>query len=274
MRVNQLKDDPNYGKTWTIVTDDSYTHAILLNTAMPPLHIDKSHVLGLAFEPNQYLHIDQKFIDYATEKIGTYLIGDTKHLSPPFTEHYSYLHHTKPNYNAPHRKIMSLMVSKKTQAPGHIYRHALAHRILQTKLPVDIYGNGCHYHRQDARIKGPYDDNTLYNDYVYHVCVENFQLNGYFSEKITNPLLCGTVPVYLGCPKIQDYFPDNVILLTGNIDDDMKIIVRLCGAAVVSHRIDIKQVEDTINIKHELYRRFKIPFYQHSASADNTTTCI
>ena len=50
-----------YGKdkqVW-ITEDDDYTHAIIMNKAMPILKIPKKNVVGLAFEPFEILRITQ-----------------------------------------------------------------------------------------------------------------------------------------------------------------------------------------------------------------------
>ena len=60
--------------------DDDYTHAIIINTAMPLLNIPKENVIGLAFEPPYFLGVNQRFIDYANKYIGTYYIGEKNNL--------------------------------------------------------------------------------------------------------------------------------------------------------------------------------------------------
>ena len=63
------KDKPVY------ITDESdFTHAIILNTAMPVLKIPKQNVIGLAWEPTSFLDIRQDFINYAIKHIGKYTI--------------------------------------------------------------------------------------------------------------------------------------------------------------------------------------------------------
>ena len=39
-------------------------------------------------------------------------------------------------------KLMSIIVSEKQFAPGHIYRHKLVEEIIKLNLPIDIYGRG------------------------------------------------------------------------------------------------------------------------------------
>lgn len=64
----------------------------------------------------------------------------------------------------------------------------------------------------------------MYNGYKYHICVENYTLPAYVSEKVTSALAYGTRPVYLGSPLMNSY----VICLTGDLQKDLQIIARLC----------------------------------------------
>ena len=60
----------NYGedKEIYITCDDDYTHAVILNKAMPELKIPKSNVIGLACEPVSFLALTPEFIEYAKNK--------------------------------------------------------------------------------------------------------------------------------------------------------------------------------------------------------------
>jgi hypothetical protein len=231
----------NYGedKPLYITTGDDYTHVIILNTAMPeiPSNIPKQNVIGLAYEPIPFLNLSPAFVKYANRYINKYYIGDisgvlieNKELStPPFIEKYSYMWHIKPPIHLPVKDMkinfMSIMVSQKRYAPGHSYRHDLVKKILDSNLPIDVFGRGCLFYGSfDKRVKGSFVNEEPYEKYTFHICIENFQSQHYFSEKIINPLLYDTVPVYLGCKNIDDYFPDNVIKLTGNINNDFEII--------------------------------------------------
>lgn len=54
-RICELENDPEFNKTYKFTVNNDYTHAIILNTAMPTLNILKENVIGLAFEPPQFL---------------------------------------------------------------------------------------------------------------------------------------------------------------------------------------------------------------------------
>lgn len=270
----------NYGrdKQIYITTEDDYTHAIILNTEMPVLkNIPKENVIGFAYEPPIFLGLSLEFVEYAQRYISRYFIGNKYDLPEPFEEFYSYMLYTKPPlYLSPKiTNSMSIMVSTKSTASGHRYRHLLVQRILSTNLPIDIYGNGCicyrevvnniqdltpsdsifsflPRHRVDKRIKGEFATIEPYETYDFHICIENFKTSHYFSEKIINPLLCSTTPVYWGCENIDTYFPNSAIFLTGIIDNDLEIIRNiLLNPSNYKKTIDVGSVKNTVNLlKH------------------------
>ena len=134
-----------YGKDNKVyfTDDDDYTHAIIINTIMPELKIPKKNVIGLAFEPVPFLGLTNQFIDYAVKNIGKYYIGDKHNLPEPFVEHFGYMWHSRPPKEIKDKKnIMSIVISSKRSAPGHMYRHILVEKIIELRLPIDIYGHG------------------------------------------------------------------------------------------------------------------------------------
>jgi hypothetical protein len=253
IKCSELNKDPLFGVKYCFVTNDEYTHAVILNNAMPPnLKIPKENVIGLALEPILFLGLTNEFIEYAKKHIGTYFIGEKLNILPEiFKEHQGYLWHNKPLDEKPIKNcIMSLILSYKKIANGHIYRHVLCDRILNSKLPIDIYGRGCemYSYKKDSRIKGKFNEYEPYLNYLYHITIENFQTPHYFSEKITNSLLSGTVPIYLGCKNIENYFPKQVIHLTGNVDKDMKLLHEICmNPQLYKREINIDEVKKTVS---------------------------
>ena len=220
-----------YGKDkkYIFTADDDYTHVFIFNTAMPDIsHIPKENILGFAHEPLEFLQLNQEFIDYAQKYISKYFIGEKKNLPSPFMEGPCFLDcYEIPLLSSitPKPKFMSIMISQKNFAPGHIYRHTLVQEILKSRLPIDIYGRGCGYYSllQDSRIKGDFQKYELYEEYQFNICIENFETNHYFSEKIINPLLMNITPIYLGCKNITSYFPNMYWALSGDVQKDMEL---------------------------------------------------
>lgn len=253
-------------KTIELTTDDTYTHAIILNVAMPKLTIPKENVIGLALEPNFFLGLSHTFIHYAAQFIGKYFIGNANNLPPPFYSHYGYLWYMPPPRKSLYvdkPKIMSIIISKKIMAPGHKYRHLIVQEILKRNLPIDIYGRGCFAYKEDPRIKGPFTEEMVYLPYLnykYHICIENFSLDHYFSEKITNALLAHTIPIYFGCRKINEYFPDMVINLNSDLKNDMKIIEGVLNSnPPIEKRRDQEYVLEKVSLFNKLTEEWICP---------------
>ena len=253
-RINYSQEIEFYGKDKKVyLTDeDDYTHAIIINTIMPELHIPKENVIGLAFEPIHFLDLTVNFIEYAKKHIGKYYIGDKFSLPEPFIEHFGYMWHSRPAKEIMHKpNLMSIVVSNKRFAPGHIYRHTLIEKIIELNLPIDIYGHGSKGYTNYTinglnytfdRIKGPFEDVEPYESYLYSICIENYQCNHYFSEKIITPLLHNCLPVYLGCKNIDSYF-DDIISLSGDINKDILLIINII-------RNPLKYYDSTYNEKN------------------------
>lgn len=93
-RVSELLNDPAFDKerqfiaecsqatdAYRFTTGEDYTHAIILNTAIPMLTIPKENVIGLSLEP---VILSPAFIAYADKHIGKYFIGEQRDLPAPF----------------------------------------------------------------------------------------------------------------------------------------------------------------------------------------------
>ena len=241
-----------------IFTDkEDYTHVFIFNKAMPNIaHIPKQNVVGFAHEPLPFLQLTNEFVAYAQKYIGIYFLGDKHNLPGPFQEGNAYLSCYLPPFAPPKSsKFMSIMISQKTSAPGHKYRHELVRAILKTNLPIDIYGRGCIYYsmNHDSRIKGAFQSTELYDGYTFTISIENFRSNHYFSEKIINPLNRKITPLYLGCFHIHHYFPEMYVALTGNVIDDMKLIENIYKSPeTYIKQIALEKVDNTINLIRNL----------------------
>ena len=92
---------------------------------------------------------------------------------------------------------MSLIASAKTALQGHALRHRIAGWCRAGDRNVDLLG---HAYAPIARK----EDGLL--PYRYSVVIENSREAGYFTEKLIDCLLCGTLPIYWGAPDIGQYF--------------------------------------------------------------------
>lgn len=237
---------------WT--SEGPFTHALLLNQAMPRLFLPPANVIGLALEPPQFLLWKESQVTYMKHTAGKYCIGSPGHTSP-FVCHHGFLWHIAPK-DPPKTALMSIMVSAKRFAPGHQYRHDLVSAILKTSLPIDIYGRGCPA-SSDPRIKGHFTESEPYDAYSFHIAIENFQTKAYFSEKVSNPLQRRCVPVYLGAEVLP--FESSVIRLTGSVESDMKLLSDICATPDLYRRpIDPESISSALDLRKFLKQEWNL----------------
>lgn len=118
-------------------------------------------------------------------------------------------------------KNISIIASFKAQTIGHKLRHVIVARYNNF---LDIYGSG--YNPITRKIYG-------LKDYRFSVCIENIKEDYYFSEKIMDCFLSGTIPIYWGCPSISKFFDERGVLSFDNFEQFDQIIKK-CDADLYS----------------------------------------
>ena len=91
----------------------------------------------------------------------------------------------------------SLIASEKKDLIGHKLRHEVVEWVKQTNADVDVMGRGY----KPFELK---QDGLL--AYHYSVVIENVSESDYFTEKLLDCMLCGTLPIYYGPKNIGEYF--------------------------------------------------------------------
>lgn len=105
--------------------------------------------------------------------------------------------------------MLSTITSNLAYLPMHIRRRALIDRLAQDYPgSIDTFG------RPHRFIE--YKDDAIL-PYRFHLCVENCSVPNLWTEKIADALLGYSVPIYAGCPNIEDYFPGTTISI--DLDD-------------------------------------------------------
>lgn len=105
-------------------------------------------------------------------------------------------------------QFCSLIASAKTDLIGHKLRHELVAWINQVDAPVAVLGRGykSFENKQDGLLP-----------YRYSVVIENVQEPDYFTEKLLDCILCGSLPIYWGAPNIGDYFDVAGMIVCDNL---------------------------------------------------------
>jgi len=112
-------------------------------------------------------------------------------------------------------KMISIISSNKTQTNGHRLRHDI---INQLNGKIDVYGRT--YNPIDYKLDG-------LKEYKFHIVVENTKRDYWFTEKLIDCFVTGTVPIYWGCPSIGDFFDTNGMIIFDNVEELVDIINNL-----------------------------------------------
>lgn len=268
--------DERYEKDYFFTSSNNFTHAILLNT-YKPVKIQKEKIIGLAWEPLEHLKLTKNIIECYDKTIKKYYIGNIKisdKISDIFIESYSYMLPLIPYRDVNNfikdypkkNKLINYVYSQKnlSQYMLYSYRNDLGNCILDNDLNIDIYGGSTDNLRikfkNKKNIKYSFDWNNvseIYKDYKFSIVIENSRHPNYFSEKIIIPLLCGCIPLYLGCTKIKDYFGDYVINLTGELPKDMDIIKQVIkNPDNFYKKVDINKIKELVHMKNLIHKEF------------------
>ena len=119
-------------------------------------------------------------------------------------------------------KLCSLIKSNKKKFKGHKLRHEIKDSIIKNNLNVDLFGGSNNkYHQRPA------DKINFLRDYMFSITIENIKSDYYFTEKLFDCLLSGTIPIYYGCPSIHRFFDIRGIIKFDTKEECVKIIENL-----------------------------------------------
>jgi hypothetical protein len=104
-------------------------------------------------------------------------------------------------------KNVSIISSGKRQLDGHRLRHEV---IKKYKKNIDVYGKG--YKEIRKKITG-------LKEYRFQIVIENCKTDYWFTEKLIDCLITGTVPIYYGCPSIGKFFNEKGFVVISNTED-------------------------------------------------------
>jgi len=87
---------------------------------------------------------------------------------------------------------------------------------------------------------------------MFSIVVENQKMDYYFSEKLIDCFMTGTIPIYYGCPSISRFFDNNGIITFNSLPELSEIIKNL---NVNSYYEKIQSIEKNF----ELSKNYLIP---------------
>ena len=149
-------------------------------------------------------------------------------------------------------KKLSWVTSNLNKRPGHEKRLELL-KELKKNVDFDLFGRGFN------EIKDKLDGLINYN---YSIAFENFEIDDYWTEKISDCFLTYTIPLYTGCSNISEYFDKGsfVQLDFNSIYNSLEIIINtiekkpsdLQIQKLIKSRIDVLNKYNFFNIIYEI----------------------
>ena len=133
-------------------------------------------------------------------------------------------------------KLISFITSNKTITEGHRFRIECYNRLMNQPNSVDIFGKGI----RDiiGKIEG-------LKDYKFSIAIENGIHDNYFTEKILDCFLTGTIPIYRGPKNIGDFFDINGIITFETVDELINIVNTLTDN---EYQNRIKSIENNFGL--------------------------
>lgn len=137
-------------------------------------------------------------------------------------------------------KLISFITSNKVMTKGHQFRINCAQTLMSKQVNVDVFGRGI----KDivGKIEG-------LQDYRFSITIENGKYDNYFTEKILDCFLTGTIPIYNGCDNISEFFDMNGIITFNTVEELYDIVVSLTD-------LDYESKLDSIQRNFELAKQY------------------
>jgi hypothetical protein len=242
------------GKYNDIITyGNDYTHLVVLNKSNIP-NIDKKNLYGIILEPNWSPNFDSSLFDRCNKVIsyqpdvykkdnivfspllGTHRLYECQYKGEIIHQHETTKKLLEQNFIK--TKKLSIIVNYHSEAHSiknihnitrYKERENLVLKLLSSDLDFDMYGQDWgSIGVNDVRYKG-FLSNKLngLKDYEYTISLENSSIRGNITEKIIDPIICRTIPIYNGHESISEFYPNSYEYLNydGNEIDTIKKII-------------------------------------------------
>lgn len=146
-------------------------------------------------------------------------------------------------------KLISMVASGKNFTQGHYFRLSILNYARLRPDKIDLYG------RQINPIDYKLD---CLKDYMFSIAIENSKHDYWFTEKLLDCFLTGTIPIYWGCPSIDNFFDRNGIICFDTQSDLEEIIKNLSTemyeSKLESIRTNFESAKNYINTYDEVYK--------------------
>lgn len=138
----------------------------------------------------------------------------------------------------PKTKLCSHLISKQKTTESHRFRHIIADYIKDIE-GMTIFGpNHLPYPiKADA-----------HRDFMFSIIIMNSCENFFFTEYLVDAFMCGTIPIFYGCPKIGEFFNTDGILHVTELNKILDVVTILTPELYYSK---LEAVKDNFQRAHK-----------------------
>ena len=251
-----------------ITEDNDYEYAVVLNRATANKFLPSDRIIGLSHEPRRTVGLNPENIQYINQNVSRYYLSNSEGLPDNFISGFTFVcpseYGNSEFINYTHENKMSMILSMSRFMPGHEMRYQILERILRSDLDIHFYAEGLNKIYSDPRIKefnwGLF--NIPYEKYQTQIVIENIIDDFWATEKLTNCVIKGTLPVYYGSKKMyEEFYPENPFPMLGeNPDLNFEIIKEVYSSQEkkegIAERAKNKLYQE-MNLLEFLHQKFK-----------------
>lgn len=182
-----------------------------------------SRKIFVQIEPNEIMGLNKHIIDNWNrfDYVLTYEqeVLDAIPNGVLFEYGTKWIHIDKYDLNKPKEFSVSTVCGHKTITENHRIRQKLWYKQNKITIPKQFFLSrlGGVENFGDNPILGEHKEPLF--DSMFHICIENVSKPNFFTEKLIDCLLCKTIPVYIGCPNIGDYFDISGFIIVNSFNE-------------------------------------------------------
>jgi hypothetical protein len=134
------------------------------------------------------------------------------------------------NFNFSEKEFsVTTLIGGKTMTQNHHLRHKLVDLInIDSKIKCDFF-NSINNPFNDERLLKMTSNHTK-NELFYsqfHIVIENSCSENWFTEKLIDCFQTKTIPIYLGCPNIHNWFETEGMFIVNSIEDIKNVLLTI-----------------------------------------------
>ena len=207
------------------------------------------------FDPDKTIYVKREpdFIESEPLHLGHSILWRNSHCGVTWWVNKSYDELKNMSYIKKEKEISCIVSAK------HAHRLAFIQKMMEKNNLVDLFGRGHRTFKDKPRYKGSleYNGNCKFlglAPYEYSIVLENSQEKNYWTEKLADAFLSWCIPIYWGCPNIDNFFDSNSYRTIDIRDPDPLDTIK----KIISKPIDNDSIELIRNSRNKILDEYNI----------------